>query len=608
MERINVLQRGIGINFTSTGEAIVNIWAPEKERVEVQVNDSGRIPIHEQDFGYWQLVTDKIKPGDRYKIVLDNRDAFPDPASVSQPGGPHEASEAKDVATYSWTDANWDNIALKEYIIYELHTGAFSPEGTFEGIEKRLEHLKNLGITAIEIMPVAQFPGSRNWGYDGVYPFSVQNSYGGAEGLKKLVNACHEKGLAVVLDVVYNHLGPEGNYLGAFGSYFTNKYNTPWGSAVNYDDAWCDGVRRYVIENVLMWFRDFHIDALRMDAVHAIKDFSPSHILEDMRRFVDELMAKTGRRHYLIIESDLNDTRFIDSIDNRGYGMDAQWADEFHHSLRVATGQEQHGYYADFEGLAHLAKAYENAYVYDGIYSSHRKKTFGNKTDRHPGWQFIVFSQNHDQVGNRMLGERTSTLVSFEMCKLMAATVIVSPFIPLLFMGEEYCEPNPFQYFVSHTDLELVESVRRGRRAEFSEFHAMAEAPDPQAEETFNRSKLQWSLIEKEPHATMLKYYKALIRLRKTDPVLSSLERGGLEAEADEKSGTLIVKRKVRNASLICLMNFSPKSQRILVDVAKPFREVFDSAAPEWKGKSNASEVLVDDIEIQPESILIYAG
>ncbi|WP_276133155.1 malto-oligosyltrehalose trehalohydrolase [Polluticoccus soli] len=608
MEQINVLQRGIGVNFTDTGEASINIWAPEKQNVEVLVNDTNRIALHKTEIGYWQLVTDKIRPGDEYKLVLDDQQVFPDPASASQPRGPHKGSEAIDIAGYEWTDNTWENIPVKEYIIYELHTGTFSSEGTFEGIEKKLDYLKELGITAIEIMPMAQFSGARNWGYDGVYPFAVQNSYGGANALKKLINECHRKGLAVILDVVYNHLGPEGNYLSVFGPYFTNKYSTPWGSAINFDDAWCDGVRRYFIENVLMWFRDFHIDALRMDAVHAIKDFSPSHILEDMRKYVDELMVKSGQRHYLIIESDLNDTRFIDTVKNRGYGMDAQWTDEFHHSLRVATGQVQHGYYADFEGLPHLAKAYQDAYVYNGIYSTHRKKTFGNKTSRYPGWQFIVFSQNHDQVGNRMLGERTSQLVSFEMCKLMVAAVMVSPYIPLLFMGEEYSESNPFLYFVSHTDADLVEAVREGRKAEFSEFHEKGEAPDPQSEDTFNRSKLQWDLIELEPHATMLKYYRTLIQLRKSDSVFSSLERGGLETHVDEQREILILKRTVNNARRVCLMNFSKQIQNVRIDEDSSFWKIFDSAAPEWNGNSTASETLDRNLTIQPESILIYAG
>ena len=302
--------------------------------------------------------------------------------------------------------------------------------------------------------------------------------------------------LAVVLDVVYNHMGPEGNYLGAYGPYFTEKYKTPWGGAINFDDAWCDGVRRFFIENALMWFRDFHVDALRLDAVHAIKDFSPNHILREIKQHVDALMAVTGRTHYLIVELDLNDDRFINGLDNCGYGMDAQWVDEFHHALRVTATGERTGYYADFHGINDLAKAYRDAYVYDGQWSEHRKRHFGVKTGN-PGQQFIVFSQNHDQVGNRMLGERSSQLVSFEMQKLLAGAVFISPYLPMLFMGEEWGETHPFLYFVSHTDPDLAEAVRKGRKAEFAAFHTQGEAPDPMAEETFQNSKLQWPLLQK---------------------------------------------------------------------------------------------------------------
>lgn len=364
-------------------------------------------------------------------------------------------------------------------------------------------------------MPVAQFSGARNWGYDGVFPFAVQNSYGGPEALQHFVNACHQHNIAVVLDVVYNHVGPEGNNLGKFGPYFTDKYKTPWGEAINFDDAGCDGVRKYFIENVLMWFRDFHIDALRLDAVHAIKDFGPSHILKEIKQHTDALMQETGRAHYLIAECDLNDIKYIQPIEEGGYGMDAQWIDEFHHSLRVTAGNERTGYYQDFDGILHLAKSFHDGYVFDGIYSAHRQKTFGTKTTGIAGEKFIVFSQNHDHVGNRMLGERTSTLVSFEMQKLLAATCLISPYLPMLFMGEEYSEKNPFLYFVSHSDKALVEAVRKGRKEEFAEFHNEGEVPDPQAEETFQQSKLQWHLLQEKQHSAMLSFYKSLIALRK---------------------------------------------------------------------------------------------
>lgn len=445
MTDINVHKRSIGVNFNENNEAEIQVWSPTAEQIAIAF-DGGKINLNKEGHGYWRAKTKKIQPGTRYKILLNNKDQFPDPASLSQPEGVHESSEAIDLKTFQWTDAQWKNIPLDEYLIYELHTGTFTPEGTFAAIEKKLDHLVSVGITAIEIMPVAQFPGNRNWGYDGVFPFAVQNSYGGAEALQHLVNACHQKEVAVILDVVYNHLGPEGNYLGAFGPYFTGKYKTPWGNAVNFDDAWCDGVRSYFIENALMWFRDFHVDALRLDAVHAIKDLSPVHILREIREYVDELMKTTGRKHYLIVELDLNDNRFINPVSQCGYGMDAQWIDEFHHALRVTATGEQNGYYSDFHGIEHLAKAYKDAYVYDGRFSPHRKKTFGVKTENE-GKQFVVFSQNHDQIGNSMLGERAGQLVSFEMQKLMAGAIVTSPYLPMFFMGEEWSEPHPFFVF-----------------------------------------------------------------------------------------------------------------------------------------------------------------
>lgn len=609
---IEVLRRTVGVNFNNNGEAEITVWAPNVKKASILLQEKNKVlDLQDDYYGYYTLVTKELNHGDTYKFVLDNQEQFPDPASLSQPDGIHGWSEAVDITRYQWNDNDWNNHPLEEYIIYELHTGTFSEKGNFKGIEEKLDYLSALGITAIEIMPVAQFPGTRNWGYDGVYPFAVQHSYGGAQELQQLVDACHKKRLAVILDVVYNHMGPEGNYLGEYGPYFTGKYHTPWGDAINFDDAWCDGVRRFFIENALMWFRDFHIDALRMDAVHAIKDFSPVHILEDIRRHTDKLMEATGRKHYLIVECDLNDTVFINPLKEKGYGMDAQWMDEFHHSLRVTAGNERNGYYADFEGIHHLAKAYKDAYVYDGIYSEHRKKTFGIKAKGNPGRQFIVFSQNHDQVGNRMLGERTSHLVSFEMQKLMAGAVMISPYIPLLFMGEEWSESNPFQYFVSHTDPELVEAVRKGRKEEFASFHAAGEAPDPQAEATFNNSKLQWHLHDQEQHRTMLQYYKALIQLRKTHPVLNTLDRTQLDVTYDAAVQTLILTRWQEEEEIVCFLNFSKKTVSTLLPAHKErWEKIFDSAVAEWGGISVAeSEVFGKETVLQQsESLLIYTG
>jgi maltooligosyltrehalose trehalohydrolase len=572
-----------GIRFNN-GEALITLWSPKCKHAAIIINDKEKLSLDKAGFGYWTLSTTAIKPGDRYQFILDGKQ-FPDPASLSQPDGVHKASQVIDFKSYKWQDQNWQNPPLEKYIIYELHTGTFTPQGNFEGIEEKLDYLLDLGITAIEIMPVAQFPGQRNWGYDGVYPYAVQNSYGGAQGLMKLVDICHQKGMAVILDVVYNHIGPEGNYLSNYGPYFTDKYHTPWGNAVNVDDAWSDAVRHYFIQNALMWFNDFHIDGLRLDAVHAIKDFGPKH-------FLKELKELTPAGHHLIIEFDLNDNRFINPIEKNGYGMDAQWVDEFHHALRVTAGGERNGYYEDFNGITDLAKSYNDAYVYDGVYSPHRLKTFGAPTDN-PGNQFIVFSQNHDQVGNRMLGERSSVLFSFEMLKLMAATVMVSPYIPMLFMGEEWAAQQPFLFFVDHGDPELIKVVRQSRKEEFAAFHSEGEPVDPQDETTFEKSKLDWD----KTNATMLDYYKTLIALRKQQPILARPCRQHLKTIVDEHNKMLLLERSDDKQTVCCLMNFSDKQHPIDIH-----NILLNSADSRWNGPGSSTGF------IQPQSIIIYTS
>ncbi|TDQ10025.1 malto-oligosyltrehalose trehalohydrolase [Pedobacter metabolipauper] len=596
---MNLLKRNIGLNFDAQNNAVICVWAPNADSVAVKVIHTGLIlELNSGERGYWNLVSAEIKIGDRYVFVIDGKE-LPDPASLAQREGVHEASEAISL-NFSWTDESWKNIPLEHYILYELHTGTFSASGDFKGIEARLDHLVELGVTAIELMPIASFPGSRNWGYDGVFLFAVQQSYGGPEGLQHLVNVCHEKGLAVILDVVYNHLGPEGNYLSEFGPYFTDKYHTPWGNAINYDDQNCDGVRDFMVENVLMWFRDFHIDALRLDAVHAIKDFSAVHLLQLIREKTDELMEHTGRKHYLIAESDLNDPKYISPVADHGLGMDAQWVDEFHHALRVTAGEPAKGYYADFSGIDHLAKSYCDAYVYTGTYSAERKKTFGKTAAGHPGQQFIVFSQNHDQVGNRMLGERSSTLFSFEMQKLMAAAVLSAPFLPMLFMGEEWGETNPFLYFVSHTDLELVELVRKGRKAEFTEMHGAGEAPDPQDESTFLASKLNWSRLSEPDHRILFQFYKKLIALRK-NTVLGNGDREGTHVHLLAKQHALLLERGTSGDLdlVLCGMNFSKQPQSLVIPPhLKIHLKLIDSAAPEWLGTGTAAVIADPDRSI----------
>lgn len=612
MNAVNTRTRTLGVNFDEKGLANVVLWAPEADRVEILLlSHNIKIPLICEEYGYWTLETDLLLPDEKYQFMLNGEKNLPDPASLSQPDGVHGPSKTFDLRAFSWTDTNWKNIPLKEYITYELHTGTFTPDGTFASMEEKLDYLIDLGITAIELMPVSQFSGGRNWGYDGVFPYCVQNSYGGAEALQHLVNVCHQKGLAVILDVVYNHIGPEGNHLEEFAPYFTDKYHTPWGNAINFDDAWCDGVRLFFIENALMWFRDFHIDALRMDAVHAIKDFSPVHILQEIKEQLDFLEHQTGGCHYLIVELDLNDTRFINRVDKGGYGMNAQWIDEFHHSLRVSSGQEKSGYYSDFNGLKSLAKAYQDAYVYDGTYSDHRKKKFGIKVKENGGEQFVVFSQNHDHVGNRMLGERTSELVSFDMQKLMAGAVLASPYLPMLFMGEEYSEPGRFQYFVSHTDPELAEAVRKGRKKEFQAFHMAGEAPDPMSLEAYEESKLHWDLIEKAPHKTMLAYYKRLIEIRKKQSALSVLNRKDVHVECLEDKQIIVLQRQHKIQDVIALMNFSNKPEEVHVAVYSPvWHKLIASSDVLWNGSEDLPDTISGEINLvlPPQSFTLYTN
>src|SRR5439155_13390119 len=439
----------LGTTYLGSGRCHFLVWAPTAERVELQIVSSGDrcVPLERVGRGYHRAVVDNVEPGILYRFRLNGQKERPDPASRYQPEGVHGPSQVVDLSTFPWNDGHWSGLKLEDYVVYELHVGTFTAEGTFDAIVPRLDELRLLGVTAVELMPVAQFPGNRNWGYDGVYPFAVQNSYGGPGELKRLVNACHQTGLAVVLDVVYNHLGPEGNYLDEFGHYFSESYKTPWGRALNFDGPYSDEVARFFIENALSWFADFHIDALRLDAIHGIVDINARPFLAILSDAVHELAQKLDRRCYLIAESDLNDVKVLQATGLCGFGMDAQWSDDFHHALHTLLTKEQRGYYLDFGGIECLEKAYREGFVYSGQHSRHRARRHGNSSRSISAHRFVVCAQNHDQVGNRMFGDRLSALVSYERLKLAAGVVILSPFLPLLFMGEEYGEISPFQYF-----------------------------------------------------------------------------------------------------------------------------------------------------------------
>ena len=606
---MNIKKRNIGLTFDGDS-AHFRIWAPQAKHVQLAVINQHPIDLEKKEHGYWEMDRIQINENDQYGVVVDGK-PLPDPASLYQPEGVHGPSQAIHLHPFP-NDNHWQNIPLKEYIIYELHTGTFSDSGDFDGIAKKLDHLIELGITAIELMPIAAFAGERNWGYDGVLPFAVQASYGGPKALQQLVWLCHSKGLAVVLDVVYNHFGPEGNYLSEFGPYFTDKYKTPWGKAVNFDDRGSHGVRQYIVENALMWFRDFHIDALRLDAVHAIKDNSAVHILQEISHHTELLSQQTGKPYYLIAECDLNDPRLISPVAQNGLGMHGQWVDEFHHALRVAAGEPKVGYYSDFNGLAHLAKAYQDAYVYTGMYSAERDNFFGKSAQGHHGSQFTVFSQNHDQVGNRMLGERSSTLFRFEMQKLLAAAVLTSPFVPLLFMGEEWSETNPFLYFIDHTDPALVEAVRHGRRQEFAASHSHGQAPDPKAEETFLRSKLNWQRRQQPQHAAMFAFYKHLISLRKAYPLLQTAELDTVKTHLYETEKILMVERKGANEdqNILCVLNFSTALRQLPIPAHLTItQKLLDSAEERWLGPLTADKINTDfssHLNIYPESLIAF--
>ncbi|MCC7447191.1 MAG: malto-oligosyltrehalose trehalohydrolase [Anaerolineae bacterium] len=561
------------------------VWAPNADTVDLRLlaPQERTIPMEHDAEGYFQVTADDVPPGCLYLYRLNGEHQRPDPASRYQPQGVHGPSQVVDPQT-AWDDANWSGLPLTDYIFYELHVGTFTSEGTFTAIIPFLDELRDMGITALEIMPVAQFPGKRNWGYDGVYPFAVQESYGGPDGLRQLVNACHQRGLAVVLDVVYNHLGPEGNYLGEYGPYFTDRYKTPWGTSINFDGPHSDHVRRYFIENALYWITDFHIDALRLDATHAILDFSAYTFLEDLVDTVHQQADILHRRVYLIAENDRNDARIVRPREIGGYGLDAQWSDDLHHALHTLLTSENAGYYQDFGALRHLAKALREGFVYTGDYSPFRQRRHGVSSKDVPASRLVICAQNHDQVGNRMLGERLGHIASFEELKLAAGTVLLSPYLPLLFMGEEYGETAPFLYFVDHSDQVLIEAVRSGRREEFAAFHHEGEPPDPFAEETFAHSKLDHDLQRKSHHYVLREFYRELINLRKTLPALRNPSKDTMEIVAYEKPMVLFVRRWSADAEAFMAFNFADEGTTICLPVPTGrWRRQIDSTDTRWR-------------------------
>jgi maltooligosyltrehalose trehalohydrolase len=520
------------------------VWAPRAEAVELQLA-ARRYAMAPGPDGWHVVDVDGAGPDLDYGYSLDGGPVRPDPRSPWQPAGIEGLSRTVDHSTFAWTDEGWRGTHLPSAVLYELHVGTFTPAGTFDGVIGRLDELVELGVDIVEVMPVAEFGGDRGWGYDGVDLFAPHHAYGGPDGLKRLVDACHRRGLGVVLDVVYNHLGPAGNFLAEFGPYFTDRYATPWGEAVNLDGPGSDEVRRFLIDNALMWLRDYHVDGLRLDAVHAIIDTSALHVLEQLAVEVDGLAVTTGRPRFVIAESDLNDPRLVRRREEGGYGLDAQWSDDFHHALHAALTGERSGYYADFGSLAQIGVALEHAYVYAGQHSAHRRRRHGRPASGVPGWRFLGYLQNHDQVGNRAHGERSGRLMSPGRLKIGAALVLCAPFVPMLFQGEEWAASTPFLYFTDHRDPELGRAVSAGRRAEFAAFGwDPAEVPDPQEEQTFLRSRLHWAEVDQPGHVEMRDWYRSLIALRRTTPDLRDGRLDHVEVHCDGEAAELVMTRR----------------------------------------------------------------
>ena len=556
------------------GSVLWRIWAPHSDAATlVLVRAEGRAEIAMQPAGHGYFVHrgGQVEEGLRYVYRLGDGQEHSDPASRWQPEGVHRPSAVFSPGHFTWSDNDWHGVPREDLAIYELHVGAFTPQGTFDAIIPRLGPLRELGVTAIELMPVAQFPGDRNWGYDGACPFAVQASYGGPHGLQRLVDAAHGQRMGVILDVVHNHLGPEGNYLACYGPYFTDRYRTAWGTAVNFDGPECDAVRQFFIDNACMWIRDFHLDGLRLDAVHAVFDLSARHILADIEEAVHAEAFRQNRGVHVIAESDQNDTRLVNAPQQGGYGLDAVWSDDFHHCVHSVLARERDGYYQDFGRLAHLAKAYNEVFVYDGCYSTFRRRRYGSRVGKIDRTRFVVCVQNHDQVGNRAQGDRFGTLLAPEAQRLACALLLLSPCTPLLFMGQEYGETRPFPFFCSFGDSALVESVRQGRREESATrtLQGQAETPDPQAPATFWGAKLGWRWPEGTAEAGLRRLYAALLAARRSWPALRNREDTlarpvplGPSGDADSCEGMLLLERGGKEG-LLAIANLSGESQSV---------------------------------------------
>jgi len=547
------------------------VWAPKAERVDLVLGEERTALRPALRGGWWTVEVPAAGDGTDYAFSLDGGPPRPDPRSRRQPDGVHGPSRVVDLELFPWTCPQWSGRELPGSVIYELHIGTFTTEGTFDAAIGRLDHLADLGVDFVEVMPVAAYSGRHGWGYDGVGLWAVHEPYGGPDGFRRFIDACHTRGIGVLLDVVYNHLGPSGNYLAEFGPYFTDKHHTPWGAAVNLDDADSDEVRAFLVDNALYWLGEYRLDGLRLDAAHAFVDTRAVHILEELAVAVDELAEGTGRQITLIAESDLNDPRVVTSRADRGHGIHAQWNDDFHHALHSLLTGERQGYYTDFGSIAAFAKTLTNAYFHDGTWSTFRGRTHGRPVDQAiPGYRFVGFLQDHDQIGNRALGDRISATLSPGLLRVGAALLLTAPFTPMLFMGEEWGAATPWQYFTDHPEPELGRAVSEGRRREFGRHGWAAQAiPDPQEPKTMERSRLDWTELDPQhqatgPHRSLLEWYRALIALRRARPELADPGLADVSVDYDEVARWLVVRR----GSLRVVVNLADHPQRVPLDRA----------------------------------------
>jgi maltooligosyltrehalose trehalohydrolase len=545
------------------------IWAPRAKKMAVRACGASFLMQGPDEQGWWRVELECAHPGTDYGFLIDDDEkVYPDPRSQWQPHGVHGLSRVYDRSAFQWSDDAFQAPPLASAIVYELHVGTFISSGTLDAAIEKLDYLKELGVTHVELMPVASYAGKHGWGYDGVALYAVHESYGGPDALKRFVDAAHGKGLAVLLDVVYNHFGPVGNYTGKFGPYVTDAHHTPWGGAVNLEDAGAHQVRRFFVDNALMWLRDFHFDGLRIDAVHAFIDRSAIHFLEQLAAETEALSTALGRRLVLIAESDLNDPRVVTAREAGGLGMDAQWSDDFHHALfALLDPQPATGYYADFGSIAQLAKALERTFVYDGAYSRYRNRMHGRPAAHLSQHRFLGYIQNHDQVGNRAVGDRIAQIAGIDRAKVAAALVLTGPFVPMLFQGEEWAASSPFAFFADHEDPELARLVSEGRKKEFAAFGWSADAiPDPEKRETFERAKLVWQESTQDRHAETLAWYRALIGLRRSTPALNNGEPGNTRVEFDEREKWLCMIRGSKCGSVRVCCNLGQSMRAFSVD------------------------------------------